>query len=102
MHRRVWIAALLASILTLSLLGCAKPTGPVTETKPASASAPAPAPAGTGKLVIVGWGGSYQEAQDKAFYSPFAKAASVAVTQDTGPQIERSKAEVESGKPAFD
>lgn len=58
--------------------------------------------AATGKLVIVGYGGTYQKAQDQAFYSPFAKETGITVTQGVGPQIERSMAEVQSGHPQYD
>jgi putative spermidine/putrescine transport system substrate-binding protein len=54
------------------------------------------------KLIIVGWGGSYQEAQRKALFEPFQKESGIQVVEDTGPQIQRSKAEVESGRPSYD
>lgn len=54
------------------------------------------------KLVIVSWGGSFQEAQRKAQFEPFHKATGIQIVEDTGPDIQRSKAEVESGRPSFD
>ena len=56
----------------------------------------------TDEVVIVSWGGSYQEGQRKAYFDGFSEAAGVRVREDTGPQIERSRAEVQSGNPTFD
>ena len=56
----------------------------------------------TKELVIVSWGGSYMDAQRDAYWGPWSKEAGIEVIEDTGPQIERSRAEVESGKPSFD
>lgn len=55
-----------------------------------------------GRVVIVSWGGSYQEAQRKAFFEPFQKETGIQVVEGTGPQIERSRAEVQSGRPSYD
>lgn len=55
-----------------------------------------------GEVAIVSWGGNYQEAQRKAFFAPFAKATGIRVIEGVGPQIERTRAEVSSGKPSFD
>lgn len=60
------------------------------------------APPKTDELVVVSWGGSYQEAQRAAYFSPFAAATGIRVLEDTGPQIDRSRAEVESGSPSYD
>ncbi len=57
---------------------------------------------GRGRVVIVSWGGSYQEAQRKAFFEPFEKETGIEVVEGTGPQIERSRAEVQSGRPSYD
>jgi putative spermidine/putrescine transport system substrate-binding protein len=56
----------------------------------------------SGKLIIVSWGGSYMEAQKQAYFDPFSKATGIDIITDTGPQIARSKAEVESGRPSYD
>ena len=56
----------------------------------------------TKELVVVSWGGSYLDGQREAYLTPFAEAFGVTVLEDTGPQIERSRAEVESGSPSFD
>lgn len=54
------------------------------------------------QLVIVSWGGSYQAAQRKAFFEPFEKETGIRIVEGTGPQLERSRAEVQSGRPSFD
>lgn len=56
----------------------------------------------TDRLVVVGFGGTYQEAQRKAFFEPFAKASGVTVREDTGAELSRLRAEVESRNPAAD
>jgi putative spermidine/putrescine transport system substrate-binding protein len=61
-----------------------------------------PVAAKAGELVYVGWGGTYQAAQTQAFFDPFQKRFDIQVIQDTGPQIERSRAEVQSGHPHYD
>lgn len=54
------------------------------------------------EVAIVSWGGSYQEAQKKAYFDPFVEASGITVIEGVGPQIERTRAEVESGAPGFD
>jgi putative spermidine/putrescine transport system substrate-binding protein len=56
----------------------------------------------TGELAVVSWGGSYQDAQRQAYFDPFAKVTGVKVIEGTGPEIARTRAEVESGHPSFD
>ena len=68
----------------------------------AVAAAQSDKPLETKELVVVSWGGSYQGFQREAYFAPFAKATGVEVLEDTGPQIDRSRAEVESGKPSYD
>jgi putative spermidine/putrescine transport system substrate-binding protein len=84
---------LIALVLAIGLASFAGPARP---------GAALPNQQSTDKLVIVGWGGSYQEAQRKAFFEPFEAATGVQITEDTGPQIERSQAEVATGHPSFD
>ncbi|MBS0222369.1 MAG: ABC transporter substrate-binding protein [Proteobacteria bacterium] len=57
---------------------------------------------GRGQVNVVSWGGVFQDAQRKAIFEPFAKSTGVRVVEGVGPQIERSRAEVASGKPGFD
>ncbi|MBM3573416.1 MAG: ABC transporter substrate-binding protein [Alphaproteobacteria bacterium] len=56
----------------------------------------------TNELVVVTWGGTLQEQQRDSLFRPFSTASGIRVREDTGPQIERSRAEVRSGKPSFD
>jgi putative spermidine/putrescine transport system substrate-binding protein len=55
-----------------------------------------------GELTIVSVGGSYQDAQDTAFFTPFSNELGVRVLQDTNPDINRIKAMVDSGNIEFD
>lgn len=66
------------------------------------AAAQSDKPLKTNELVVVSWGGSYQDAQREAYFAPFESATGIDVIEDTGPQIERSRAEVESGSPSYD
>src|SRR5262245_34421692 len=54
------------------------------------------------EVALVSWGGSYQDAQRKAYFEPFMKATGIRVIDGVGPQIERSRAEVTSGHPSYD
>lgn len=56
----------------------------------------------TSELVIVTWGGTLAEQMNETFFTPFGNDNSVNVRLDTGPEIERSRAEVESGSPSYD
>lgn len=54
-------------------------------------------------LTVVSYGGGYQEAQDKAFFTPYAEAnPSVAVRQDSPTSNAKLKAMVESGNVTWD
>jgi putative spermidine/putrescine transport system substrate-binding protein len=55
-----------------------------------------------GELAFVGFGGTYQKAQREAYFEAFSKATGIRVREDTGPQLERLRAEVMSGRPAID
>jgi putative spermidine/putrescine transport system substrate-binding protein len=54
------------------------------------------------KVVIVSWGGDYQDALRDAYWKPFTAATKVAVVEDTRPLPPRIKAMVESGKVDWD
>ncbi len=54
------------------------------------------------ELVIVTWGGSLGDQMREVLFRPFTAKTSIRVREDTGPQIERSRAEVQSGKPSYD
>jgi putative spermidine/putrescine transport system substrate-binding protein len=84
-NRRTWLA--------LGLMATAAVAAPVA----AQQAAPK-----TSELVVVTWGGTLQQQQREAQFAPFAKATGLRVREDTGPQIERSRAEVQSGKPSYD
>lgn len=71
---------------------------PVVEFITASPEAPVEA----GELVIVSWGGSFQDAQREAYWGPFSEETGVVITEDTGPQIDRSMAAVQSGNIEYD
>jgi putative spermidine/putrescine transport system substrate-binding protein len=55
------------------------------------------------QLVIVSYGGSYQEAQRKAFFEPFAKKYGIRIREETwAGDLAQLKAMVESGNVAWD
>jgi len=54
------------------------------------------------ELVIVTWGGSLGDQMREVLFKPFTAKTGIRVREDTGPQIERSRAEVQSGKPSYD
>ena len=63
------------------------------------AAAPAADPA---QVVIASYGGSFQDAQTKAFFEPYAKATGAKVTGTTGSGYAKVKAMVQSGKVTWD
>jgi putative spermidine/putrescine transport system substrate-binding protein/mannopine transport system substrate-binding protein len=54
------------------------------------------------KVVIVSWGGDYQDALREAYWKPFSKATGLTVVEDTRPLPPRIKAMVETGKVDWD
>ncbi|MCO5089780.1 ABC transporter substrate-binding protein [Bosea sp. (in: a-proteobacteria)] len=54
------------------------------------------------ELVIVTWGGSLGDQLREVLFRPFTAQTGIRIREDTGPQIERSRAEVQSGKPSYD
>src|SRR3990167_7600958 len=54
------------------------------------------------KVVIVSWGGDYQDALREAYWKPFEKKMNVKVVEDTRPLPPRIKAMVETGKVEWD
>src|SRR3990167_10734901 len=54
------------------------------------------------KVVIVSWGGDYQDALREAYWKPFEKKTDVKVVEDTRPLPPRIKAMVETGKVEWD
>lgn len=55
-----------------------------------------------GKLVVSSYGGSFQEAQSKAFFEPFTKATGIKLTGTTGAGYAKIKAMVTSGDVTWD
>jgi putative spermidine/putrescine transport system substrate-binding protein len=58
--------------------------------------------ADSGQVVIASYGGSFQDAQDKAFFQPFAKATGTKVVGTTGTGYAKVKAMEESGNVTWD
>jgi len=54
------------------------------------------------QLVVVSWGGSYQEAQRKAYFEPFTKETGIKIVEATGPDAAKIKAMVASGNVEWD
>lgn len=55
-----------------------------------------------GKLVVASYGGSFQEAQTKAFFEPYTKATGAKLTATTGAAHAKIKAMVASGDVTWD
>ncbi|GAB5470704.1 MAG: ABC transporter substrate-binding protein [Rhodospirillales bacterium] len=53
-------------------------------------------------ITVVSWGGTFQEAQRKAFYDPAAKALGITIKEDTTNGIQDVRAQVQSGNPTWD
>lgn len=53
-------------------------------------------------LVVTGQGGSYQEAQRKAFFEPFTKATGIKIIEQSPPDYGKFQAMVESGNVEWD
>lgn len=54
------------------------------------------------KVVVVSWGGDYQDALREAYWKPFEKVSGIKVVEDTRPLPPRIKAMVEAGKVEWD
>lgn len=76
-------------------------SSPITSALAASSALPTQVK-DTGEVVLVGFGGTYQAAQSKAFHEPFSKETGIKVSQGTTGGIAQAKAQVESGHPSFD
>ena len=67
--------------------------------------APPPPPTsaqGKGQLVIVSWGGSYQEALRKAFFEPFQAETGIRIIEQSPPALAKVKAMVTTGNTEWD
>jgi len=58
--------------------------------------------ASAAEVVVASYGGSFQDAQTKAFFEPYTKASGVKVTGTTGSAYAKVKAMVESGNVTWD
>jgi putative spermidine/putrescine transport system substrate-binding protein len=56
----------------------------------------------SGQVVVASYGGSFQDAQAKAFFDPFAAASGLEVVGATGSSYNKVKAMVESGSVTWD
>lgn len=54
------------------------------------------------KMTAVSWGGAFQDAERNAWFTPFAKAAGVTISEDTDPSDARIVAMVKSGNVTWD
>lgn len=54
------------------------------------------------QLVVVHWGGNGGDANRKAYFEPFSKETGIEVIEETGPGIEKVKAQVDAGKVNWD
>lgn len=55
-----------------------------------------------GSLVVVGWGGSFQDCQRKAYFQPFEQETHIKVIESSGPILAKVRAMVESGNVEWD
>src|SRR5690349_21610345 len=54
------------------------------------------------QVVVCSWGGTFQEAERKAIFTPFAEATGIKVVEDSGPERTKLQAMVESGNVQWD
>lgn len=57
---------------------------------------------GKGQLVIVSWGGSYQDALREAFFKPFEKETGIKIVEQSPPSLAKVKAMVTTGATEWD
>ncbi|MEJ8567209.1 ABC transporter substrate-binding protein [Elongatibacter sediminis] len=56
----------------------------------------------TNYLVVVSWGGSFQEAQREVLFRPFTAATGIQIIEETGPTAARVQAMAQSGRAEWD
>jgi putative spermidine/putrescine transport system substrate-binding protein len=54
------------------------------------------------QLVVVHWGGAGGDANRKAYFEPFSKEMGIEIIEETGPGMEKVKAQVDAGKVSWD
>lgn len=59
-------------------------------------------PVAAKELVFVSWGGAYQEAIRKAWLKPFSEQTGIRIIEDTGPELAKIKAMVDTGTVTWD
>jgi putative spermidine/putrescine transport system substrate-binding protein len=55
-----------------------------------------------GQVVVVSWGGTYQDAMREAIFKPFERATGIKVIEETGPAVAKIRAMVNAGRPEWD
>ncbi len=94
MRPATWMLKLSRTAVLLGSVALAAAVPAVAQTKAG--------PLKTDEVVFVGSGGTYQAAQRKAFFEPFARATGIRFKEDTGNDLPRLSAEVQSGRPTVD
>lgn len=54
------------------------------------------------ELVVVHWGGAGGDANRKAYFEPFSRETGIKIIEQTGPGMEKVKAQVDAGKVTWD
>lgn len=54
------------------------------------------------QLVVVHWGGAGGDANRKAYFEPFTKETGIEIIEETGPGMEKVKAQIDAGNVAWD
>lgn len=57
---------------------------------------------GTGEVVVVSWGGTFQDAQREAYFKPFEELSGIKVVEAEGPSTAQVQAMVDSGNVEWD
>jgi putative spermidine/putrescine transport system substrate-binding protein len=54
------------------------------------------------ELVVVHWGGAGGDANRKAYFEPFSQETGIRIIEETGPGMEKVKAQIEAGRVTWD
>jgi putative spermidine/putrescine transport system substrate-binding protein len=54
------------------------------------------------ELVVVHWGGAGGDANRKAYFEPFSKETGIRIIEETGPGMEKVKAQIDAGRVTWD
>ncbi|MCF6093676.1 extracellular solute-binding protein [Microaerobacter geothermalis] len=96
-----WLGFSVIFILVLSLAACGGNTKDETGSAPTENSSPDKTSDG-GQLVVVSWGGAYQDAQRKAMFEPFKQETGVNLVEDSPVDIGKLKAMVKGENVQWD